>query len=43
MKFKSVAAVLIIVSMLGAFSYVSSNDNHNEAQRGHTTSIGYFA
>ncbi|SNU99506.1 RapA phosphatase inhibitor PhrA1 [Bacillus pumilus] len=43
MKFKSVATVLIIVSLLCAFSYASSNDIHNEAQRGHTSSIGYFA
>jgi len=43
MKFKSVVTILIIVSVLGAFSYVSSNDTYNEAQRGHTSSIGYFA
>ena len=32
-----------IVSVLGAFSYASSNKTYHEAQRGHTSSVGYFA
>ncbi|PCK21389.1 aspartate phosphatase [Bacillus pumilus] len=45
MKFKSLSVVFIVISTIGVLSYFSSEvtANHDEARRGHTASIGYFA
>ncbi|MFP3809575.1 hypothetical protein [Bacillus sp. SIMBA_005] len=41
MKFKSLIASIIIVGTLGTIGYFAITQNHDEAIRGHTSSIGY--
>ncbi|MEK4789395.1 hypothetical protein [Bacillus sp. FSL K6-2971] len=41
MKFKSVIATLIIVGTLSTIGYFALSQNHDEAIRGHTSSVGF--
>ncbi len=40
MKFKSVVATLIIIGTLSTLGYFAFSQTHDEAIRGHTSSIG---
>lgn len=41
MKFKSVVATLIVIGTLSTLGYFALSQNHEEAIRGHTSSIGF--